>query len=163
MSQYSITKKPNWSDADQLFATKMGWVAPNGSSTAITGISWAAGTATVTSVGHDISTDGYALVTNVLPVAYNGHYMTTVIDVDTYTYTLASDPGAYVSGGLSFKNAEVVVTIGNLDVTNADAMTEVTLGTSVNGYVGDILEGSGSNQPLSPTFTQPNTTSTRIN
>lgn len=60
----------------------------------ITGLSWLGSVVTVTIVGHGYSSSDTAIVAGNSPSAYNGTYTVTVVDTDTFTYTLASDPGA---------------------------------------------------------------------
>ncbi len=61
---------------------------------------WAGGTATITtSADHGLSTGASVTVSNVSPGAWNGTYVVTVIDATHFRYSLASNPGSYVSGG----------------------------------------------------------------
>lgn len=60
----------------------------------VTGLSWLAGTVTVTLVGHGYSSLNTAIMAGCSPAEYNGTYSITVVDADTFTYALASDPGA---------------------------------------------------------------------
>jgi hypothetical protein len=61
---------------------------------------WAGGTATVTtSAAHGLSTGASVSVSNVAPSAWNGNYTVTVIDATRFSYSLATNPGTYVSGG----------------------------------------------------------------
>ena len=55
-------------------------------------------TATLTtSTPHGLSTDDYITVSGVTPTNYNSSYHITVIDNTSFTYTMASDPGASAS------------------------------------------------------------------
>jgi hypothetical protein len=61
---------------------------------------WAGSVATIaTSAAHGLSTGANVTVSNASPSAWNGTYVVTVIDATHISYTLASNPGAYVSGG----------------------------------------------------------------
>lgn len=61
---------------------------------------WAGGIATITtSAAHGLSTGLRVSVSNVSPSAWNGTYVVTVIDATHFSHALASNPGAYASGG----------------------------------------------------------------
>ncbi|MDD2709689.1 MAG: flagellar hook-basal body complex protein [Verrucomicrobiae bacterium] len=68
---------------------------------AIAGTAWAANTVTVTCAGHGFSDGDSISIYNVVPAGYNTTtpVTITVTGVNTFTYTLDTDPGAYVSGG----------------------------------------------------------------
>jgi len=52
-----------------------------------------------TSAAHRLSTGQSVTLSNISPNAWNGTYVVTEIDSTHFSYTLASNPGAYVSGG----------------------------------------------------------------
>lgn len=61
---------------------------------------WAGGTATITtSAAHGLSTGQSVTISSVSPSAWNGTYTVTVINATQFSYSLGSNPGAYVSGG----------------------------------------------------------------
>ena len=67
---------------------------------AITSASWATGTATInTGTAHGLATGAYVQITGVTPVSYNVRGTVTVVDTDTFTIAIGSDPGTYTSGG----------------------------------------------------------------
>ena len=120
----------------------------------ITTISWTGGTVTVdTTAAHGWSTGDVLAVTiaGVTPSAYNGDYMATVVDANTVTYALASNPGvASVPGSINLQSvAELramgttyfagngvpsvyVAELGPVTVTNAVAAL-TTLITNIDG------------------------------
>lgn len=66
----------------------------------IASATWAAGVLTVnTSAAHGLTSGEFARVTGVTPTGYNIRGTVTVVDSDTVTMALASDPGTYTSGG----------------------------------------------------------------
>lgn len=64
-------------------------------------VSWSAGVATyTTTVAHGWSTGYLVSFTGFLPVGYNGYYyIESTPTTTTFTVNIASDPGAYISGG----------------------------------------------------------------
>lgn len=82
-------------DPDQLSAT-----IKTGDAVTVLTASWSGGTVTMNFTGGHPFTDGDSvLVTGVTPSGYNGTYPVTVVDADTVTYVLATDPGTYSAGG----------------------------------------------------------------
>ena len=76
----------------------------------ITAASWAAGVATFTATAHTLAVGDKTTVASVNPTGYNGVYVvTTVAGANTFTVALASDPGAYVSGGTSSRISNVAL------------------------------------------------------
>jgi hypothetical protein len=67
---------------------------------AISSISYVTTTATVTTNGsHGLSTGAYVVVSGATPSAYNGSFTITVTGATTFTYVMASNPGANATGG----------------------------------------------------------------
>lgn len=67
---------------------------------AISGITWANGVATVTtSSAHDLASGDIANIAGMVPTAYNGSYPVTVTGAETFTYPLATNPGAVTTEG----------------------------------------------------------------
>lgn len=66
---------------------------------------WAAGVVTVTSVAHGYSTGNSIHQYGNTPAAYDGTYTITKLTNDTYTYPLASDPGANTVLGKTLKSS----------------------------------------------------------
>ena len=81
----------------------------NSSTTAFEGFATSAGvtissitnvttTATLTTAtAHFLNTGAYVIVSGATPAAYNGTFIITVVDSTSFTYTMASDPGASAS------------------------------------------------------------------
>lgn len=75
----------------------------------ITAASWAAGVVTFTAAGHTLAVGDKTTVASVTPSGYNAVYtVLTVPDANTFTAALASDPGAYTSGGTSRRVSNMV-------------------------------------------------------
>ena len=68
----------------------------------ITGITWAAGVATVTtSVPHGYVVGNDVTISGAIPIGYNGTYtISTVPTTTTYTYALATNPGTNTTPGV---------------------------------------------------------------
>src|SRR6185295_10870342 len=62
------------------------------SARAISGLSASGTKATVTVRGHGFSTGDWVSVAQSLPATYRGDYRITVVDADTFTYTLPTTP-----------------------------------------------------------------------
>ena len=67
-----------------------------GSTQAITAATWSLGLATATVTGHGLVDGAYCTIASSDPSAYDGDYVINVIDDDTFTFEIASDPGTYV-------------------------------------------------------------------
>lgn len=60
-------------------------------------------TATLTTAtAHGLNTGAYVIVSGATPAAYNGTFVITVVDSTSFTYTMASDPGASASPAGSY-------------------------------------------------------------
>lgn len=69
---------------------------------ALTSLSWASNTVTATAAANLALTTGETFTTTIagaVPAAYNGTYLATVTGVNTFTYTLATDPGLETAPG----------------------------------------------------------------
>lgn len=72
----------------------------NPTSSKVASASWSSGTVTVQTTSDDGWVTGQSVVVaGITPTAYNGSYTITKVDSTHFTYPLASDPGAYSSGG----------------------------------------------------------------
>ena len=70
--------------------------------TNITGATWSGGVVTFTNTSHTLAVGDKTTVAGITPSGYNGVYViASVPNANTWTATLASDPGAYTSGGTS--------------------------------------------------------------
>ena len=68
----------------------------------ITGATWSGGVVTFTSPSHTLAVGDKTTVAGITPSGYNAVYIvTSVPNANTWTAALASDPGAYTSGGTS--------------------------------------------------------------
>lgn len=147
-------------------------VAPTGVSVestpvAIVSASWLARVATIVATGHGFLTGYSVTIAGMDPIAYNGTYSITVIDVDTFTYALVGDPGATVTTGTAtIVTVEPTVTItpAAIDTPNISATTQqVSVAElTVGGVVSDIMP-SQALVTASVTFTAPDTSLTTAN
>lgn len=110
-------------------------------SVAITSASWTGGVATInTTTAHGFSSGQYAKITGVTPSGYNVGGVVTVIDTDTFTVNVVSDPGAYSTGG----------TVGSIHSTisveyfGTDQLFDVDGDTTDEPYRYVITDASGS-------------------
>ena len=74
----------------------------------ITGATWAGGVATFTATAHTLATGDKTTVAGVTPSGYNGVHIVTVLNANTFTAPIASDPGTYTSGGTSSRISNMV-------------------------------------------------------
>lgn len=65
----------------------------------VTAMSWSGGVVTVTVTGHGYATGNIVTIAGVTPAGYNGAYSVTVTGANTFTYALASNPGAVTVQG----------------------------------------------------------------
>lgn len=70
---------------------------------AVAAISWAAGVVTVTQNAHGYSTGDKIRLSSFTPSGYNGEVTITVTGANSYTYALATDPGAATVLGTAAK------------------------------------------------------------
>lgn len=69
-------------------------ITPSTDGVAISSITHSTTTATLnTSTAHGRTTGDVVIVSGAVPTAYNGRFTITVVDGDTFTYTMASNPG----------------------------------------------------------------------
>lgn len=96
-------------DFSQEWAIKVFCQSAQETAVNITGASWSAGVVTFTAAGHTLAVGDKTVVAGVTPGGYNAVYtVLTVPDANTFTAALASDPGAYVSGGTSSRTSNVI-------------------------------------------------------
>jgi len=65
----------------------------------ITGATWANGVATYTATAHGFKNKQVILIEGISPAGYNLEAEITVINANTFTIPIASNPGSYSSGG----------------------------------------------------------------
>lgn len=65
-----------------------------------TGMTWQDGLVTASYPNHEASDGDVVEITTALPAGYNGQYVVNVLDDDTLTYAVATNPGTYISGGV---------------------------------------------------------------
>lgn len=92
----------------------------------ITGLSWALNRATATIAGHGYSTGNTLVVDGNTPAEYNGTYSITVVDANTFWYTLTPNPGpATVLGSAARSNSGAV---GGWRSTDVDSYVRINGG-----------------------------------
>ena len=74
----------------------------------ISGATWSGGVATFTATAHTLATGDKTTVAGVTPSGYNGVHIVTVLNANTFTAPIASDPGTYTSGGTSSRISNMV-------------------------------------------------------
>jgi hypothetical protein len=77
-------------------------VSPDYRPLAISAASWSAadgGTATLTVGPHGIAKDWYVTVTGMAPAGYDGTWVLSSVTATTVSFSMASDPGPFVTGG----------------------------------------------------------------
>jgi hypothetical protein len=96
-------------DFSAAWAIKIFCQSANETPVNITGATWAAGIVTFTATNHTLAVGDKTTVAGVTPSAYNGVYVvSTVPNGDTFTATLASNPGTYTSGGTTSRISNVI-------------------------------------------------------
>jgi hypothetical protein len=158
MSQFSYTKLPEWNNngampnhvSTNVYAAPSGWEAPIGGSRirTITAMAWSGGVVTCTSANHGLTVKGECLIVGVVPAGYNGYLPSlAVIDANTFSYPLASNPGTVTTQG-TCQMAEVIVAINNLQnkiLANSDAIAvptftaAATYSALAHAVTGDVL------------------------
>jgi hypothetical protein len=88
----------SWGFFDMALNGSGAWVATAKSPTltdwrAITSLTVSGTTATATATGHGYTTGNSATIVGASPAAYDGTFTITVVDANTFTYTLPSAPG----------------------------------------------------------------------
>lgn len=79
--------------------------------------SWTGNVATITtSASHGLATNQQITLVGITPSAYNGTFPVAVIDATHFAYSLAGNPGAYVSGGT------LATAVGIQNVKSSDPM-----------------------------------------
>lgn len=96
----------------------------------VSGISFAGTVATVTAAAHGFTTGVIVEIAGASPALYNGSFAITVLDVDTFTYTLPSEPASVASGTILAKEPIDFV------VENEDSI--VRLVTSITNSMGTV-------------------------
>ena len=86
----------NGTDATMAYdGTSWFSIAPTSTAQTISSITYVTTTATLTTaIAHGLLTGNKVTIAGASPAAYNGTYTITVTGVNTFTYTMASNPGA---------------------------------------------------------------------
>lgn len=109
--------------------------------TALTGatFTWADGLVTATKTSHGISTGAYVEVSSSNPSGYNYSGAVNVVDANTFTYPIESNPGTYVGSASvlpyteSYFNMASYTKSGNLDLVQ-DSTTGTVYTVSTGTY-----------------------------
>ena len=89
----------NGTDATMVYdGTSWFSIAPTSTAQTISSITYVTTTATLTTaIAHGLLTGNKVTISGASPAAYNGTYTITVTGANTFTYTMASNPGANAS------------------------------------------------------------------
>lgn len=91
---------------------------------AVTAISWAAGVVTVTQAAHGYSTGDKIRLSGFTPSGYNGEYTITVTGANSYTYALATNPGASTVLGTAAKATTAWSGLSHLETKTVDIVAD---------------------------------------
>ena len=130
-----------------------GFMTPQPSKT-ITAMTWASGVVTVSVAAHGYVTGNVITIAGVTPTGYNGTYAITVTGTGTFTFALASNPGAVTVQGTSTQTSanstsgKAVVLWGNFIVkTQNYAAGAYVPGSPVTAASGKYQLGNGTTDP----------------
>lgn len=133
---------------------------------------WSTGFVTVTDAAHRLTTGDSVVLSGYTPIEYNGTHVVTVIDADTYTFPLVTDPGATTVVGttsilISEANASLTWAIDTATVVTATPNVFITgdsatvAGVTPAGYNGTysitVVDASTFTYPLAVDPTGPST------
>lgn len=136
MSVLSYTQKPLFTSGghavipNNITATSQGWMVPMSGvqRSHVASVSWTSNVATITTVSnHNFVNGQHVFLTGLIPVAYNGLVTLTAITSNSFSYALASDPGALTTiatTGFAWatrRNEVGVIVNGVVTVTTASA------------------------------------------
>lgn len=126
----SITPPKVYRGGDRLkvIFTSTASLTDTGASTAITSLTSSGYTATATSVGHGLSTGNGVVIGGATQSEYNGYYVVTVVDADTFTYKFAGSATTPATGSPTF-------VYGNLKLSS-------TFSATANDVVGLVWDGT---------------------
>jgi hypothetical protein len=108
----------------------------------ITDMQWANDTATVTLPNHGIEDGAYVSIEDVAPADWEGEYVVTVIDANTFTYELTTEPDDYVAQGNAYPYLEIPFNMASYAKTSSfdvvqDSTTGVIYSVSTSIYMDD--------------------------
>jgi hypothetical protein len=96
-------------DFSQPWSIGLSGASANETAVNITGASWAAGEATYNATAHTLAVGDKTTVAGITPSGYNQvGIVTAVPNANSFKMALASDPGAYTSGGTSSRISNVI-------------------------------------------------------
>ncbi len=96
---------------------------------AIGSASWSSGVVTQIKTAHGFSDGDLVVIASSNPTGYNGSYTINVIDANTYTYPLTSNPGTYVGSATSAHYVESPFAIASYTSgNNLDIIQDSTTG-----------------------------------
>lgn len=103
---------------------------------AISSLTSSAGVATAVAAGHLIATGQEITITGAADDEYNGAFLVTVLDGDTFTYAIEGTPNSPTSGTISASYTGAIATVrseGEGLETNAVSGDELTLSSPIIG------------------------------
>lgn len=98
------------------------WKA-RGSQVTLSALSWSAGTATATATAHGFTGGQYATIAGAAQAGYNGTYLITVLDANTFTYEIPDPLTTPATGTITAQTS--IVLVGQSPDTNPEAWARV--------------------------------------
>lgn len=102
--------------------------------TTVVGITHSGTVATVNHVGHNFSTGDEVVIADAVETEYNGRFTITVVDSDSYTYTMSSSPSQDATGVPTATGVICKFTISDHGLTTGDSVT--ITGANLSEYNG---------------------------
>jgi len=108
-----------------------------------TTMSWSNGTVTATFPSHNIVDGDFVEITGVTPSGYNGEYVCNKLDDNRITYTLATNPGTYTTGGIAKKYNESAFSMSSYTKSASfDLVQDSTTGVIYSVSTGAFKDGT---------------------
>lgn len=130
-SSTSITS----SDGVIYTTTVAGTVTTN--TTTVSSLTRSGSTATAhTSAAHNLATGMTVTIAGAVETDYNGAYEVTVVDADTFTYTVANSPTTPATGTITATVDSININVQSTTygiLTNQDSGAQLTLSTPISG------------------------------
>lgn len=129
-----LTNPGTYTSGGRVAVAPMTSTVMAGTSTAITNATWStAGTVTITSASHGLTTGQTVYISGMNPSAYNGVYVATVTSTSQFTYSRLTDPGAFVAGGAVAVAAPASRTLASATWSSANGGTASITTSAAHG------------------------------
>jgi len=102
----------------------------------ITTITRSGSTATATRAGHNLATGMTINISGAVETEYNGSFVVTVIDADTFSYTVSGTPATPATGTISGSFTGAIATVESVDAgqsSNLDSGGVLTISETLTG------------------------------